>query len=108
KSATGVGRADVPGLLRGPKGSRVTLGVARRGEKEHLLFNVTRDDIPIHTIDAAYVAAPGIGYIKVNRFAGTTMKEFNEAFDSLGPVSALILDLRGNGGGLLDQAIEMS
>lgn len=108
KSATGVGRADVPGLLRGPKGSRVTLGVARRGEKEHLLFNVTRDDIPIHTIDAAYVAAPGIGYIKVNRFAGTTMKEFNEAFDRLGPVSALILDLRGNGGGLLDQAIELS
>ena len=108
KSSVGVSRADVPKLLRGPKRSRVQLGIERRGEPDDLIFNVTRDDIPIHTIDAAYMAAPGIGYIRVNRFAGTTMQEFRRSFDGLGPLSALILDLRGNGGGLLDQAIEMS
>lgn len=108
KSSVGVQRADVPKLLRGPKGSKAMLGVARRGDKEQLLFHVTRADIPIHTVDAAYLAAPGIGYIRVNRFAGTTMEEFRRAFDTLGPLSALILDLRGNSGGLLDQAIEMS
>lgn len=108
KSSVGVSRADVPKLLRGPKRSRVQLGIERRGEPDDLIFNVTRDDIPIHTIDAAYMAAPGIGYIRVNRFAGTTMQEFRQSFDGLGPLSALILDLRGNGGGLLDQAIEMS
>ena len=106
KSSVGVSRADVPKLLRGPKRSRVQLGIERRGEPDDLIFNVTRDDIPIHTIDAAYMAAPGIGYIRVNRFAGTTMQEFRQSFDGLGPLSALILDLRGNGGGLLDQAIE--
>ena len=91
-----------------PNGAGYSLGIERRGEPDDLIFNVTRDDIPIHTIDAAYMAAPGIGYIRVNRFAGTTMQEFRQSFDGLGPLSALILDLRGNGGGLLDQAIEMS
>lgn len=107
-SAIGVGRAEVPTLLRGPRGSVVSLGVERHGADDDLLFNVTRDNIPIHTIDAAYMAAPGVGYIKVNRFAGTTMEEFRQAFKELGRPSSLILDLRGNGGGLLDQAIEMS
>lgn len=107
-SAVGVSRAQVPKLLRGPRGSTVSLGIERSGTDGDLLFKVTRDNIPIHTLDAAYMAAPGVGYIKVNRFAGTTMEEFRQAFAELGHPASLILDLRGNGGGLLDQAIEMS
>lgn len=107
-SAVGLSRADVPKMLRGPKGSVVSLGVKRRGTDNDMTFKVTRDNIPIHTIDAAYMAAPGVGYIKVNRFAETTMQEFREAFTHLGKPASLILDLRGNGGGLLDQAIGLS
>lgn len=108
KSAIGVSRADVPKLLRGAKGSNVNLEVVRRSSATPLTFKITRDDIPLHTVDAAYMLRPGIGYIKVNRFAQTTMQEFNEAFRKMGAVDALVLDLRGNGGGLMDQAIEMS
>ena len=60
------------------------------------------------TVDAAYMAADGVGYVKVNRFGRTTMPEFREAYRKLGKPGALILDLRGNGGGLLDQAVEMA
>ena len=105
---TGISRADVPKRLRGPKGSKLDVTVLRRGTAQPLNFRLMRDDIPIHTVDAAYMAAPGIAYIKVNRFAETTMKEFTEAAASLAPFDSMILDLRGNGGGLLDQAIEMS
>ncbi len=108
KPATGVTRAEVPKLLRGPKGSVVTLEVVRKGVPAPLSFRITRDDIPIETIDAAYKTDSGIAYIKVNRFANNTMDEFARAFDSLSPVRGLILDLRGNGGGLLEQAIRMS
>lgn len=108
KSAVGLSRSDVPKLLRGEKGSRVDVGVVRRGQAEVLNFVITRDNIPITTIDAAYKAADGIGYVKVNRFGHTTMTEFREAMQSLGKVKGLILDLRGNGGGLLGQAVEMA
>ena len=69
---------------------------------------IVRDKIPLNTVDAAYMAADGVGYIKVNRFGRTTMPEFREAYRKLGKPGALILDLRGNGGGLLDQAVEMA
>ncbi len=108
RSAVGVGRSDVPGLLRGPKGSRVEIDVVRRGAGRRLGFVIVRGDIPISTIDAAYLAAPGVGYIKVNRFAGNTVSEFVHSFNDIGRPQALILDLRGNGGGLLDQAIGLS
>ena len=108
RSAVGLSRTDIPALLRGEKGSRVSVGIVRRGVKEPLSFTITRDKIPITTIDAAYRAADDVGYIKVNRFGHTTMREFREAMTSLGKVDKLILDLRGNGGGLLGQAVEMA
>ncbi len=108
-SAVGMSRTDVPKHLRGPKGSKVDLTVFRRGVPETLDFTIVRDDIPINTIDAAYKPDPRTGYIKVNRFGATTGREFAEAFDKFGgKIDGLILDLRGNGGGFLPEAIRMS
>ena len=101
-------QVDVPKHLRGRTGTRVAVDVVRRGVGERLHFVMVRDRIPLNTVDAAYMAADGIGYIKVNRFGRTTMSEFREAYERLGRPAKLILDLRGNGGGLLEQAIGMA
>ena len=108
RTVVGVKRSDVPALLRGPKGSKVNIEVVRKGTDGVLDFQIVRDDIPISTVDAAYEVSDGVGYIKVNRFAENTVAEFIEAFERIGRPRALILDLRGNGGGLLHQAIGLS
>lgn len=93
-------------LLRGPKGTRVSLTVVRRGERDPLYFEVVRDKIPIQSIDAAYMAAPGVMYVRLNKFALTTQDEFIETFRNLkGMPAGLILDLQGNGGGYLGAAL---
>lgn len=106
--AVGFRQTDVPKYLRGKTGTRVEIDVVRPGEAERLHFVIVRDKIPLNTVDAAYLAADDIGYIKVNRFGRTTMSEFSEAYGKLGRPQKLILDLRGNGGGLMDQAVEMA
>lgn len=106
--AVGFAHTDVPKYLRGKTGTSVEIEAMRRGEQKPLRFTVVRDRIPLNTVDAAYLAAERTGYIKVNRFGQTTMDEFREAFASLGELDALILDLSGNGGGLLNQAIELA
>lgn len=106
--AVGMRQVDVPKHLRGRTGTRVAVDVVRRGVGERLHFVMVRDRIPLNTVDAAYMAADGIGYVKVNRFGHTTMSEFREAYERLGRPAKLILDLRGNGGGLLEQAIGMA
>lgn len=106
--AVGMRQVDVPKHLRGRTGTRVAVDVVRRGVGERLHFVMVRDRIPLNTVDAAYMAADGIGYIKINRFGRTTMSEFREAYERLGRPAKLILDLRGNGGGLLEQAIGMA
>lgn len=108
ENVVGVGRERVPQLLRGERGSLVEVGVKRKSNHEVLHFSIMRDKIPITTIDAAYLAAEGVGYIKVNRFGHTTMAEFRSAMKGLGSIENLILDLRGNGGGLLGQAVDMA
>ncbi len=108
KNVVGTKQMGVPKLLRGPKGSRVELEVVRSGMDQPLDFSIVRDNIPINTVDAAYKLDSLTGYIRVNRFANQTYAEFEEAFQKLGPVEALVLDLRSNGGGLLDQAVELS
>lgn len=107
-NVVGTKRADVPKILRGPKGSRVQTKIVRHGEKEPLETTIVRDDIPINTIDAAYKIDDRTGYVKINRFASKTYREFVDAVTKMGPIDALILDLRGNGGGLLDQAAMLS
>ena len=96
--------------LRGPKGTTVNLTVLRRDVKDLLHFTVKRDKIPLYSLDASYMIEPGIGYIRVSRFAMTTGKEFLEAMQKLqakGMVD-LILDLQGNGGGYLNAAIDLA
>lgn len=107
-NAVGFKQTDVPKHLRGKTGTKVEIDVVRHGEPQQLHFVIVRDKIPLNTVDAAYMAADGIGYIKVNRFGRTTMTEFREVWQKLGKPQKLILDLGGNGGGLLDQAIEMA
>jgi len=96
--------------LRGEKGTKVKIGIIRKGVKGILDFTITRDKIPINSIDAAFVLKGNIGYIKLNRFSRTTMQEFNEAYDKLisQGMKSLILDLRGNSGGFLDVSISLS
>lgn len=106
--AVGMTRADVPKYLRGATGTKVAIDVVRHGTPGWLHFVIVRDRIPLNTVDAAYRVADGVGYIKVNRFGNTTMSEFREAYRKLGRPEGLILDLQGNGGGLLEQAIEMA
>lgn len=96
--------------LRGPKGTEVKLGIKRQGLEELVHFNVIRDKIPVHTVDAAFMAAEGVGYIKVSSFGLTTLQEFREKMKELQSAGAksLILDLQGNGGGYLHAAVELA
>lgn len=109
-AGTGLQNSDVQRLLRGKKGTLVTVQIKRSGEKELLPFEIKRDKIPIYSIDASYMADPQTGYIKVNRFGRTTMSEFVQAIDTLKINGAknLILDLRGNGGGYLTTAFQLA
>jgi carboxyl-terminal processing protease len=108
-TGTKVTNEYVLGKLRGDKGSEVLVSIWRKGTKNLLDFNITRDKIPIFSVDAAYMAAPGVGYIKLNKFAATTMDEFKAAMDKLQNLgmNSLILDLQNNSGGYLNTAIEL-
>lgn len=108
--AVGMRQNDVPKYLRGPRGSNVEIGVVRHGEPQPLSFRITRDNIPINTVSASYIADNQIGYIKIDRFGRTTFREFKDAFQKLkrGGVRSLILDLRGNSGGLMEAAIDIA
>ena len=106
----GVTNKDVMDKLRGKKGTQVTVSVVRRGVKKPMDFTITRDKIPIYSVDAGYMATPEIGYIKLNRFSATSMKEIHKKMDTLQTLGMedLILDLRGNSGGYLQTAIDLA
>ncbi len=104
-------KEDIMKRLRGKKGSKVRLGVVRRGIGDVLSFTVTRDKIPVHTLDAAYMIKPGVGYIRIGSFGATTYEEFMEALQKLkkqATLEALILDLQDNGGGYLQAAAQVA
>ncbi len=108
-SAVGITQEGVQKKLRGPKGTKVKVTIVRSGLKERLEFEITRDKIPIYTVDASFMIQPEVGYVNVNRFAATTHEEFIEAVSKLhaAGMKRLILDLRTNAGGYLEQAYRM-
>ncbi len=95
--------------LRGKKGTKVTVSVKRGNEKELIDFEITRDKIPLNSINAAYMLDNHVGYIKLDRFAQESVAEFKDAFTKLQSqgMESLIFDLRGNTGGYLNTAIEL-
>jgi carboxyl-terminal processing protease len=95
--------------LRGKEGTKVLLGIRRHGTKEILKYSITRGEIPVNSVDIAYMIEPGVGFIKVNKFAATTYSEFLSAIAKLRNQGAkkYIIDLRENPGGLMDQATNM-
>lgn len=108
ESIVGVKQTEVPKLLRGKEGTKVDIEVVRHGVAEPLGFTIVRRQIPINSVDAAYMITPQTAYIKVNRFARKTMDEFVEAMDKMPNAKQVILDLRSNSGGLIEPSIEMA
>jgi carboxyl-terminal processing protease len=105
-----ISTSGVRSRLMGPKGTKVDLIVYRKGEENNLEFTVVRDKIPIYSLDASYMLDKETGYIKLNKFAATTEKEFSDAIAQLkkSNMKNLVLDLRGNGGGYMLAATELA
>ena len=103
-------KEEIMKRLRGPKGTKVELGVVRQGISETLKFTVKRDKIPVHSIDATYMIRPGIGYIRISNFSATTHQEFLEGLRLLKAqgMQHLVLDLQENGGGYLKAAVDIA
>lgn len=95
--------------LKGPQGTTVKVGIERNSVKDLLFFTITRDQIPLYSVDVAYMINNDIGYIRINQFSRTTFEEFTEAAAKLlgNGMQKLILDLRDNGGGLLSTAVDV-
>jgi len=108
-ASTGIKNEGVIKLLRGEKGSIVNINIKRRGQLELMAFAITRDDIPLYSVDVGIMLKDHIGYVKINRFAATTYDEMMEKVNPLqqAGMQKLILDLRGNPGGYLHIANQM-
>ena len=103
-------REEIMKRLRGPKGTKVILGIDRAGIKDRLSFTVTRDKIPVKSLDAIYMIRPKIGYIRIGNFGATTHEEFLEGIKRLKNegMKDLIIDLQDNGGGYLQAAVNIA
>ena len=103
-------REEIMRRLRGPKGTKVRLGIVRRGVAETLKFTVKRDKIPVKSVDAVYMIRPGVGYIRIGNFGATTYAEFMRGLEQLRKegMRDLILDLQDNGGGYLQAAVQVA
>ncbi|MFN3917331.1 MAG: S41 family peptidase [Flavobacteriales bacterium] len=108
-AGVGIKNSGVRDMLLGTKGTKVTVKVFRKGVPDLLTFIVTRDKIPINSLDAAYMVTPTVGYIKLNNFSATSVTEFRAAMKDLKVkgMKDLVIDLQGNGGGYLNTAIEL-
>src|SRR5437763_11927394 len=107
KSTDGLTTSEVADMLKGPKGTVVKITVSREGYAEQLVFTVTRDEIPRHSVDITFMLKPSVGYIRLSGFNETTDREIAEALRQLNASSldGLILDMRANPGGLLNEAV---
>ena len=103
-------KEEIMKRLRGPKGTKVRLGIVRQGIKDLLKFTVVRAKIPVKSVDATYMIRPGIGYIRIGSFGATTHDEFVESLSRLQQqgMEHLILDLQENGGGYLKAAVDIA
>jgi len=110
KSTDGLSSGEIADLLKGPKGTVVKITMTREGYPEPLVFTVTRDEIPRHSVDLSFMLKPGIGYIRLSGFNETTDREIADALKQLGATSldGLILDMRNNPGGLLNEAVAVA
>jgi carboxyl-terminal processing protease len=109
-ASIGLSNPDVQRYLKGPKGTEVKIEVIRRNKPTPITFTIVRDKIPQFSVDAAYMIDQEIGYIKVNRFSQTTYQEVKDALSKLKRegMQKLILDLQGNPGGYMDQAVDIA
>lgn len=109
-AGVGITNEKVIKLLKGPRGTKVDVEIVRQGIKKRKHFTITRDQIPIFSIDAPYMIKDDIGYLRITRFSKTTYTEFMEATQKLKEegMEKLIIDLRGNGGGVLGTATEIA
>jgi len=105
-SAIGITHEEIQQQLKGPEGSTVAVSLRRPGRADTLSVDITRDDVPLATVDASYMLNGVTGYIKINRFAQTTYREFKDALENLDDagMQRLVLDLRGNSGGYMQMA----
>lgn len=110
ESAIKMTREDVPKKLRGQKGTKVHVSISRAGTPGLLEFDIIRDKIPLYSVDPSFMVNNEVGYVRVTRFAATTYDEFSKALADLKKqgMTKLILDLRNNPGGYLDQAFKMA
>ena len=107
KSTEGMSSDLVAKNLKGPKGTHVQVSVVRDGQTKPLTFDLVRDEIPHPSVDLKYEIRPSVGYIHLTQFQETTAQEVNDAIDKFPNLKGLVLDLRGNPGGLLSQAVEV-
>ncbi len=92
-------------MLKGPKGTHVQITLIREGAPKPLVFDLIRDEIPHNSVDLKFQIRPGIGYIHLTNFQETTGREISDALEGFGDPKGLVLDLRGNPGGLLSEAV---
>ena len=105
KSTENMSTADVADLLKGPKGTTVHISISREGVEKPMEFTLIRDEIPRYSVDVHFLIRPGIGYMHVSGFNETTETEVVKALDEFGDLKGLVLDLRGNPGGLLSEGV---
>ncbi len=111
KTTMGMDSTAVASLLKGPRNTHVQVTISREGTDKPLVFDLVRDEIPRLSVDLAFMVKPGIGYMHVTQFMETTSREVGDALDKFqknAPLQGLVLDLRANPGGLLNEAVNMS
>ena len=108
KTTENLDSAAVATMLKGPRGTHVSVTMGREGAAKPLVFDLIRDEIPRYSVDLAFLIRPGIGYIHVTNFMETTSREVGDALLKFGDIHGLLIDMRGNPGGLLNEAVNMS
>jgi carboxyl-terminal processing protease len=108
KSTEGMDSAGVASMLKGPRNTHVLVTMNREGAAKPLVFDLVRDEVSRPSVDLAFLIKPGVGYMHVTNFMETTSREVGDALEKFGDINGLVLDLRGNPGGLLTEAVNMS